>query len=101
MNYTLEILAAAESDFQGAIGWYEAIYPKLAADFKLTVTRTMEQLLHNPHIHGAVGNRIRRAPVHRFPYVIFFAVIGETVVVIAVFHTSRSPAIWQQRLSGH
>ena len=40
----------------------------------------------------------RRALIRRFPYAIFFELVETTVTVYAVFHTSRDPEKWRQRL---
>lgn len=41
------------------------------------------------------GNR--RASLRHFPYVVIFRIAGETVQIIAFFHTSRDPHDWQRR----
>jgi plasmid stabilization system protein ParE len=47
-----------------------------------------------PLVHGAY----RRALIRRFPYAIFFEHLETTVTFYAVFHTSRNPEKWRQRL---
>jgi hypothetical protein len=40
----------------------------------------------------------RRALLRHFPYALIFVIeADETLVVIACFHGSRDPALWQQR----
>jgi len=40
---------------------------------------------------------IRRALLRRFPYVVYFAIEADIVVVVAVLPASRDPAEWQRR----
>ena len=40
----------------------------------------------------------RRALTRRFPYAIFYEYADDTVTVYSVFHTSRDPEKWRQRL---
>jgi hypothetical protein len=40
----------------------------------------------------------RRGLVRRFPYAVFYEFDGKTVSVYCVFHTSRDPNKWRQRL---
>jgi plasmid stabilization system protein ParE len=37
---------------------------------------------------------VRRAFVTKFPYLVFYIVDATRVVVLAVLHTSRDPAVW-------
>ncbi len=47
---------------------------------------------------AAVYGDVRKAVVRRFPYVVLYREDAAEVVVIAVFHTSRDPSIWQARV---
>jgi plasmid stabilization system protein ParE len=49
-------------------------------------------------MYAAVLGDYRRALVRRFPYVIFYVVEAERIVVYAVFHCSQDPAKWKARL---
>ncbi len=35
--------------------------------------------------------------LRRFPYIVVFRELHDAVYVIAVFHTSRDPLVWQRR----
>jgi plasmid stabilization system protein ParE len=39
----------------------------------------------------------RTAQIRRFPYSVFFRLEATRIVVLAVFHARRDPAIWQAR----
>jgi plasmid stabilization system protein ParE len=41
--------------------------------------------------------RFRRAVAQRFPYVIFFRELPDSVEVIAVAHAAREPGYWLKR----
>lgn len=41
---------------------------------------------------------IRRALTRQFPYAAYFSIEGETILILAVLHTARDPAEWQQRI---
>lgn len=42
---------------------------------------------------------VRRLRLRRFPYSLFFKVQEQHVFVIACFHASRDPRVWQDRAS--
>jgi hypothetical protein len=35
-----------------------------------------------------------------FPFGVFYVILPEVISVLAVFHTSRDPALWQARYRG-
>jgi plasmid stabilization system protein ParE len=53
--------------------------------------------LGQPHLYAEVHNDIREALVDRFPYAVYYRVEPAQVVVVAIVHTARDPAIWQSR----
>ena len=64
--------------------------------------RCVEACLHAmcrmPEMHEKVFKDYRRALVRRFPYVIFYEYSDNLVTVYSIFHTSRNPAKWRQKL---
>jgi len=69
----------------------------LGERFRAEVDATVERLSVNPLQFAVIHKRVRRVLLRRFPYMLFFVVDGETLWVIACFHASRDPRIWQQR----
>ncbi len=56
----------------------------------------LEALRSFPESFPVIYKNVRRAVVSRFPYAVFY-VAEPAVVVLAVLHTSRDPAIWPRR----
>jgi plasmid stabilization system protein ParE len=50
-------------------------------------------------MYPVVHEDYRRALVRRFPYAVFYQRYETTAWILAVFHTSRDPNKWRQRLS--
>lgn len=100
MNYTLKMLAPARADLRHIWLWYMSVRPELAADFLLCAEESVERVPRSPLLYPVIYKDIRRTIVHRFPYALLYRIKRNTIKVIAVFHTSRSPAIWQERSSG-
>ncbi len=51
-----------------------------------------------PELHAKVHEEYRRALVRRFPYAIFYEYTGGKVTVYCIFHASRDPKKWRNRL---
>jgi plasmid stabilization system protein ParE len=87
----------AEEDLTAAFDWYEERVPGLGPQFLDAVEAAFRSLLQNPLQFPVVYKTLRRALLRRFPYQIFFLVEAHAVIVVAVFHASRSPKRWMKR----
>jgi plasmid stabilization system protein ParE len=47
--------------------------------------------------YPAIHNDVRRVVANRFPFSVYFRAEERRIVVLAVFHGRRDPAIWQHR----
>lgn len=92
------IKPGAEADIRDAVDWYAGQRPGLDAEFLEALTYCFEVLRSHPLAYEAVHGPIRRGLLRRFPYGVFYVVESDRVVVLAVYHASREPEGWQQRL---
>lgn len=97
MSRIVVFLSAASSDFEEAVEWYEHQHIGLGTRFVSEVVATAQKAAESPLLHATVHKDLRFARVKRFPYSVIFREEPSRIVVIAVFHTSRDPKIWQQR----
>jgi plasmid stabilization system protein ParE len=81
----------ALADLEAATAWYESQLPGLGDAFLQRIEERMRAIADSPSVFPAVLESIRRAPVKRFPYGIYFEAGTERIVVLAVFHFKRSP----------
>lgn len=44
-----------------------------------------------------VHHEIRRVRLRRFPYAIYYRILSDEIVVLAVMHGRRQPRRWQSR----
>ena len=87
----------AQAEFDGAAAWYEGQKPGLGGDFVAAVQQVLDTIANQPERYPIADGDVREAPVPHFPYCVYYRVKTDRVVVIAVFHTSRDPAVWQGR----
>lgn len=96
---TLEVVfrPAARAEFDGATLWYEDRSPGLGVHFVAEIDRAVDLASRYPERYPLLQARIRCIRVRRFPYSVFYFVEAGRIVVLAVFHARRDPAIWKAR----
>ena len=87
----------AEADLDAALAWYDEHAPNVTAKFLDAVEGAFVEIEHAPLQFHLERADVRKALVRHFPYVVFFVILPDVVSGIAVFHTSRDPAIWHRR----
>ncbi len=98
MSFPIRLLPEAKTEFDAGADWYEQQRPGLGVDFVARVREVLNRIAANPQLHATVYGDVRKAVVAQFPYVVLYPEDAGEVVVIAVFHTARDPAIWQSRV---
>lgn len=97
MKLPVVLRAEAAVEFDEAFDWHEAQRPGRGSAFAAAIQTALNRIAGHPLSHRVVLADIRRAVVRRFPYCIYYRPHADRVEVIAVFHTSRDPRIWQSR----
>lgn len=98
MSYEVQVRRAAELDIAEAQVWYETQQTGLDAEFRSEVSRVIDRLAGTPLIYQVVHRDIRRAIVRRFPYLVWYRVAAETVIVLACTYAGRDPERVRARL---
>jgi plasmid stabilization system protein ParE len=96
--HAVVFLPAAQAEAREAQDRYESEAAGLGARFRAELDYAAQRLAANPLQFPAAFGDIRRALLRRFPYMLFFRIIDSAVFVIACFHSSRDPRIWQGRI---
>jgi plasmid stabilization system protein ParE len=98
MAVELVIAPEAELDIAEAYLWYESRRAGLGEEFLSSVDACLEGIRRQPEMYPVFHEGYRRSLVRRFPYAVFYESSEATVTIYAVFHTSRDPDKWRQRL---
>ena len=97
MTLPLVFRPVAQAEFDSATLWYEGQRAGLGNDFVSEVQQVLDTIANHPERYPIVFGDLREGLVSRFPYCVYYRVKSDRVVIIAVFHTSRDPSIWQGR----
>ena len=94
----IKLSAEARAELREAARWYEERRHGLGAEFADACDGAFQQIAANPGRYLHVGKGFHRYLMSRFPYVVFYEVKGELLIIAGVIHGSRNPRIWRQRL---
>lgn len=97
MSYDIQVRRAAELEVAEAELWYEAQQVGIGSQFLSEVSYVLERIAENPLIYQITYRDIRRALVPRFPYLIWYRVIGKTAVIIACTHARQDSELVKAR----
>jgi len=97
MSRRITFHRAASTEFIEASVWYETKRLGLALEFIAEIDRCVSLASENPFQFAVVRENIRRVIANRFPYSVYFRADKYHIIVLAVFHGSRDPAIWLAR----
>lgn len=98
MSFAVRLRRAAELDVQEAQAWYEEQQAGLAEEFSHEVGAVMARLAETPLIYPVVYREIRRAVLHRFPFLVWYQIAGSVVRVLACTHGRADPRKVRARL---
>jgi toxin ParE1/3/4 len=90
---------SARDEFEAAAKWYESHAGGLGERFVSCVEEIVGRIAESPAAFPIWDGdrRFRRAIAQRFPYVIFFRELPDSIEVAAVAHAAREPGYWLNR----
>jgi plasmid stabilization system protein ParE len=94
----LEILAEAAWDLEEATDWYESQRPGLGAGFTDEARSLLLRIEENPLQFPIVWRDARRALMNRFPFAVYFRLVGDVALVVAVMDLRRKVSRWLSRI---
>ena len=92
MTFSVRVRRAAELDIAEAQIWYEGQREGLGAGFHVEISPVIARLADTPFIYAVAHRDIRRAAVHRFPYLVWYRVVGIVVTVLACTYGRQDPS---------
>ncbi|MCL5060935.1 MAG: type II toxin-antitoxin system RelE/ParE family toxin [Candidatus Thermoplasmatota archaeon] len=87
----------ARAEFDAAADWYEKERSGLGGEFLNEIEQVLQRIAAQPGQFPKAHRDIRQAVARRFPYCVYFRERGPLIVVLAVFHSARNPALWRGR----
>jgi toxin ParE1/3/4 len=97
MTLSVVFRPAALSEYAKAARWYEERAPGVGNRFVARVEQALTHILESPRRAAAILANIRRIRVQAFPFFVYYVVEDSRIVVLAILHARRDPAIWRRR----
>ncbi|MEW6349377.1 MAG: type II toxin-antitoxin system RelE/ParE family toxin [Thermodesulfobacteriota bacterium] len=88
----------AKVELSEAIAFYEHRQSGLGQALQKEVERVVQAIQRHPKSSPPYKDTgFRHQPVRRFPYVIFYVELTDTIWIAAVAHQKRRPDYWRRR----
>jgi len=97
MTRPIRLRRLAQSEYDEAVDWYETRLLGLGRRFVAALSAVLAEITRRPDRYPEVWPGVHEAPVTGWPYCVYYQVHSDHVMIIAVFHTSRDPSVWQSR----
>ena len=91
MPYSVRYKRAAAAEVEAAIFRYAQPEINQLSAFVKDLERTESHLRTQPALYQRVEGEIRRAVLRRFPYLLFYVIEKDQVVVLAFMHQHQKP----------
>ena len=95
---SLAFLPDVQPEIREAYRWYERQRKGLGKQFRAELKSVFARIQRMPTVFAPIHADVRCVVANRFPYVVYYRVLPDTVLVIAVLHRSRDPNVWILRI---
>jgi len=90
----VDILEHAKLEIDDAFEYYNLQQDGLGISFKNDVKTSIDRIVKLPELYPKASDNIRRSLLHRFPYSIFYTLLKDRILILAIAHQSRKPFYW-------
>lgn len=88
---TVKLLEEAKTDLLSIIDYYQQIDDDLAAYFYEELLFIESILIANPQAFQIRYFDVRGVPLKRFPYMIYYRIVGDDIIINLIVSTHQSP----------
>ena len=90
MNYKIVVVEEAKIDLSQSIDWYKNINPKLAKRFLKSFKEGISIIRKEPLHFQIRYDDVRIMMLTTFPYLIHYTLDKNTIIIKAIYHSSRN-----------
>jgi plasmid stabilization system protein ParE len=97
MKRRISVRPEAQVEIKETALWYESRLRGLGTRFRDELRAALNHIADNPLRFPSIGQDVRRALLHGFPYALYFMVKSNVVIIVAVLSQHRRPGGWRDR----
>ena len=94
MTLPVVLRQSAIKELNSAYRWYESEREGLGREFLADFKQLAKSIEDFPQSFVRINDKIRRASLNRFPYMVFYRVESKRIIVLSVLHQARDPHTW-------
>lgn len=94
-RFTVRLRNKALGDIRQIRTWYRRIDPDLENRFVTALNQALDQIQDFPFAYQVLYRNTRRISLKKFPYGVYYLVQESRIIVVAVIHHKRNPALAQ------
>jgi hypothetical protein len=88
----------AENELLDSVDFYERRRSALGLEFEQAAREALRLIQADPERQPLQRDGTRRLVMERFPFVVHYMDLPDTIWILAFAHTSRKPRYWRSRL---
>ena len=81
----------SKDDIELSFAWYERQRKGLGFEFLDSIEASLENIINNPEMYQIRYSCFRGCPIRRFPFLIFYSIEDNVIVVHSVFYNRQDP----------
>ncbi len=93
--YRIVVLPLARKDARAAVLYFHWRNPKLALDFADVLEQAQRTIEDAPLRWAEIEPEVRRYLLPRFPFVLYYQIVGTEVQVLRMLDQRRHPGAWR------
>jgi toxin ParE1/3/4 len=97
MSFRVDYLPESRDDIDDAFRHYRQISARLSEKFLRALRASIDRIVDNPELYAIVHRDVRAVLLRRFPYVVFYRIDEDRILIVAVQHGRRKWFVWQRR----
>ena len=90
MTYKIEVQVEAIREMQVAFEWYENRRPGLGYELLDEIDLCYDKLRESPTHYSYINQRYRRISTKRFPFLLIYEIVENSVVINSTHHAKKS-----------
>lgn len=97
---SLDVLEAAHDELRAGMDWYDDQRFGLGWELKAEIQAAFDRIQQSPNLGSPYRDTpLRWVKTRRFPYVVYYRELSETILIVAIAHERRRPDYWLERVA--